>query len=333
MNSSDMVSDLKVRFYFRNGCVLVLLVFLLIGCGQMKAGMKDMNTYLNDLSFTPRSETVTAESLNLRTSPSVKSKIITQLKKEEQVTISGQDGRWVKVKTKSGQRGWVYSAYLTGFDPPVSNKTVQTTKNISQQQSDKDPIKAQEKKITDIQAGTKTVTSKDPDIPQVTQAYAHPHNQYRLEHPTTWQLEEDYSSDPNIVKLTAPSTKAEFWIISTSTQSVETYDKFYLSLVRPLAKQFGDAVEIEPLGQQDKTGQQKWYYGRAIVNQPSKTLYKYSLVHFNDTFWSLVMVVKDGILPQNIDSLNAIHDSFSPIQMQTPFQFGRSFKKLNNVKP
>lgn len=101
MNNRDMVSGLKVRFYFRNGCALVLAALLLIGCGQMKAGIKEMNTYFNDLRFTPRSETVTAERLNLRASPSANSKIIAQLRKEEQVIIDDQNGNWVKVKLNS----------------------------------------------------------------------------------------------------------------------------------------------------------------------------------------------------------------------------------------
>ena len=65
MNYRNIVSNLEARFCSMNDCILALAILLLIGCGQMKAGIEDMNTYLTNMNFTPRSETVTAERLNL----------------------------------------------------------------------------------------------------------------------------------------------------------------------------------------------------------------------------------------------------------------------------
>jgi len=115
------------------------LVFTLIcvtaaGCAQIQTGIEEISTRLKTPSSTARSETVTAGRLNLRKEPSTNSQVYTQLKKGDRVTIRSEEGQWVKVTTKSGRRGWVHSAYLTGFGAVSAGDTTLA-------QSDKDKQK------------------------------------------------------------------------------------------------------------------------------------------------------------------------------------------------
>lgn len=319
--------DSKVMSHIMFIWVVVFGMITLNGCAQMQSSIADMNKKLATMSFMPRSETVAAAALNLREEPSTKSEILAQLKKGERVTIQDQEGKWVKVMTKGGRIGWVYGTYLTGFDAGAGKSTQppQPPQHTHQAESKTPPESQQNvtaahpdgkqtgqpeaKHRTSPQGKDSSAAEKTADAQTAIRTYVHPKGRYRLEYPSTWRVEEDYRNDPHMVTFCAPAGKAEFWVVSTPTKMVEDMDNFYLDMVRPLAVQFGEAVEVAPLEYGEKKNLE-WWHGRARVNQKDKVLYKYSLTYFDDTFWSLVMVVRDGIRPQEIDSLNTIHGSY-----------------------
>ncbi len=304
--------------------VVVFGMIALNGCTQMQSSIADMNKKLATISFIPHTETVTATALNLREGPSNQSEILGQLKKGDRVTIQGQEGKWVNVMTKGGRIGWVYGTYLTGFDAGT-DKSTQASRHTPQPESKTRPDSQQNVNATQLggrrtgQPGAKQLTSpqgedsfaakKNTDTQTAKGTYVHPKGRYRLEYPRNWRVKEDYRADPHMVTFCAPAGNAEFRVVSTPTQMAEDMNHFYLGMVRPLAAQFGEAVEVAPLERGEKN-QLEWWHGRAMVNQKDKVLYKYSLTYFDDRFWSLVMVVRDGIRPQEIDSLNTIHGSY-----------------------
>lgn len=63
-----------------------------------------------------RMETVTADALNVRRSPSKHGEVLIVLQKGSTVEIAGRDGDWIQILTPRRQYGWVYGAYITGFD-------------------------------------------------------------------------------------------------------------------------------------------------------------------------------------------------------------------------
>lgn len=294
--------------------VFALACVITTGCTQMEAGMEEISTRLKDLGSVPRSETVTADRLNLRKEPTTKSQVLTQLKKGDRVTIHSQEDPWVKVTTEFGSSGWVHSAYLTGFGSASAGHTTLA-------KSDKD---TQEKDLTS-DAPIKPALPPQPVKPpkpvpiephsqpkasQALKVYPHPRGEYQIKYPATWKLREDLEADPEIVALTSQSRKAELWIVSSPVDIVQSLDNFYLDLVRPLAQQFQEAVSIDPLTDGVENGV-AWRYGRAVVNEEPKEIYKYSLTQHKDRFWSIVLVARAGIPEDNIDILNAIRASFA----------------------
>lgn len=200
------------------------------GCSQTESSIADMNKKLATMSFMPRSETVTASALNLREEPSTRSGILAQLKNGERVTIQDQEGKWVKVMTKRGRIGWVYSNYLTGFDAGAG-KSTQLPQHTHQAESKTPPESQQNvnaahldgkhtsqleaKHHTSPQGKDRSAAEKTADTQTAIRTYVHPKGRYRLGYPSTWRVEEDYRSDPHMVTFSAPAGKAEFWVVST----------------------------------------------------------------------------------------------------------------------
>ncbi len=60
---------------------------------------------------------VTASALNVREEPKSNAKVVTQVKRGDQVSVLATDGGWSKVKLASGDIGWVYSLYLSSGKP------------------------------------------------------------------------------------------------------------------------------------------------------------------------------------------------------------------------
>lgn len=65
---------------------------------------------------------VTTSSLNVRTGPSTKYKVITKANKNQSVSVSQSKGSWSKV-TVNKKTGWVSSKYLTS-KKPITSKTM-----------------------------------------------------------------------------------------------------------------------------------------------------------------------------------------------------------------
>lgn len=295
------------------------LVFTLIcvtaaGCAQIQAGIEEISTRLKNPSSTARSETVTAGRLNLRKEPSTNSQIYTQLKKGDRVTIRSEEGQWVKVTTKSGRNGWVHSAYLTGFGSASAGDTTLAQSDKDKQKKDL-PSDHQVKPIPAPQPVNPPKPEPikphpQPEASQALKVYSHPRGEYQIKYTATWKLREDFEADPEIVAFISQSRKAELWVMSSPVDIVQSSDNFYLDLVRPLAQQFQEAVLIDPLTDGEKNGV-AWRYGRAVVNEDPKVMYKYSLTQHKDKFWSIVLVARAGITENNINTLNVIRDSFT----------------------
>lgn len=86
--------------------------------------------YLSDsMVFEQVSQTVyvTSNTLNLREGPSTESALITKLSKNAKLTRIGIGDGWSKVKTSSGQIGYVTSQYLTRNAPYTAPKTTSTS--------------------------------------------------------------------------------------------------------------------------------------------------------------------------------------------------------------
>ena len=67
-------------------------------------------------------ETVTAEALYVRREPSAKAKKVDVLVYGERVDLLMRQGNWIQVNTYRYDGGWVYGAYLTGFDIPIPKR-------------------------------------------------------------------------------------------------------------------------------------------------------------------------------------------------------------------
>mgnify|MGYP001100480908 CR=1 FL=1 len=75
-----------------------------------------------------RTESCTINGLNIRAEPSVKAAVLGSLAKGESVEILEQVGHWILVRTSEQLEGYVYGAYLTGFDIAPSRARGQSGK-------------------------------------------------------------------------------------------------------------------------------------------------------------------------------------------------------------
>ncbi|EIT86291.1 putative N-acetylmuramoyl-L-alanine amidase [Fictibacillus macauensis ZFHKF-1] len=73
---------------------------------------------------------VTASSLNVRSKPDLKSKVIGKAKKNETVLIASEMGKWSKIIVKKGT-GWVYSQYLKKETTPTHKVGYITAKAVN----------------------------------------------------------------------------------------------------------------------------------------------------------------------------------------------------------
>jgi len=107
---------LKVR-----ACLVILAIPLLIsGC----LPKREAQTGEGPPSPPARFESVTINGLNLRAQPSAKANVIDSLARGDTVEVLGRSGNWILVRTSEDEEGYVFGAYLTGFDiaPPHSRQ-------------------------------------------------------------------------------------------------------------------------------------------------------------------------------------------------------------------
>ncbi len=89
---------------------------------------------------------VTATRLNLRMSPSAKSRILSVLERGESLEVLAMEKHWARVRTPRQLEGWVHGRYLTPFDPkaiPGIKKT--PSRDTPEPASDKKKIRKPKK--------------------------------------------------------------------------------------------------------------------------------------------------------------------------------------------
>ncbi|MFW5733457.1 MAG: SH3 domain-containing protein [Oceanidesulfovibrio sp.] len=72
--------------------------------------------------YVSRTSSVTAHRLNVRADPSSKAHIIEVLARGQEVDVLDRQYDWIKVRTPNRHVGWVYGAFLQGFDIPEPSK-------------------------------------------------------------------------------------------------------------------------------------------------------------------------------------------------------------------
>lgn len=66
---------------------------------------------------------VNASVLNVRADPSLNGEIVGHARRGERVTILGESGEWLRVRTGSGEIGWVSSQHVARDDAAVPSRT------------------------------------------------------------------------------------------------------------------------------------------------------------------------------------------------------------------
>lgn len=88
-------------------------------------------TYLSTTKpVTTKTYYVTSDSLNVRSSGSVLTKVIATIKKGASVTYYSQSNNWGKIKTTSGVTGWVSMKYLSTTKPKIETVKEKTDLNV-----------------------------------------------------------------------------------------------------------------------------------------------------------------------------------------------------------
>lgn len=75
--------------------------------------------------------TITASTLNVRSGPSSKYRVVGKLNRGNNVTIVDSSGGWVKVKFSGDKTGWSSSKYVKGSDTSTEVKNNTAVKNSS----------------------------------------------------------------------------------------------------------------------------------------------------------------------------------------------------------
>ncbi len=60
----------------------------------------------------PQMVSVVASVVNIRSGPGMKNKVVTKVKKGDELELLGESGPWLNVKLSNGMEGWVYKALV-----------------------------------------------------------------------------------------------------------------------------------------------------------------------------------------------------------------------------
>jgi hypothetical protein len=88
----------------------MLAVLLAAGCAMRG---NSSSPYITSTS------TVTAHRLNVRAEPSSNAHVIEVLDRGDSVDVLDRRYDWIRIRTPNRHLGWVYGAYLSGYDIPV----------------------------------------------------------------------------------------------------------------------------------------------------------------------------------------------------------------------
>ncbi len=91
----------------------LLLPLLLLAACTIRTGTQPQET---EPEPPPRMESVTVDSLNVRSGPSTGYSVIETIHKDDSVEVLDREGKWINIVTPEGQDGWAHGGYLTGFD-------------------------------------------------------------------------------------------------------------------------------------------------------------------------------------------------------------------------
>ncbi len=82
--------------------------------------------------------TVTAYRLNVRAEPSTNAPIIEVIARGDAVEVLDRQYDWIKARTPDNYLGWVYGAYLSGFDIPKPEKDTPESEEAQPQEADEE---------------------------------------------------------------------------------------------------------------------------------------------------------------------------------------------------
>lgn len=86
------------------------------------------------------SSTVTAYRLNVRAEPSTNAHIIEVIARGDAVEVLDRQYDWIKVRTPNNHLGWVYGAYLSGFDIPKPEKDTPESEEAQPEEAEEDNV-------------------------------------------------------------------------------------------------------------------------------------------------------------------------------------------------
>ena len=116
------------RCLFVLALVLLSLTLALSACRTTgSTGNSSSDPYYSDARYADSTlvcelsgvESVTAHALYVRSGPSSRARKVDALVEGERVDLLRREGNWIQVNTHRYEGGWVYGAYLTGFDIPI----------------------------------------------------------------------------------------------------------------------------------------------------------------------------------------------------------------------
>jgi len=116
---------------------LFLSVLVLVSCSNLQSGVTSFSEKVKESFHAGKIETVTASHLNLRKEPSDQSRVLSVLRKGDELEVLHLSGKWAKVKASDEREGWIYVRYITGFEELFAEKphTAETQKSTSKSET------------------------------------------------------------------------------------------------------------------------------------------------------------------------------------------------------
>lgn len=91
------------------------LLFLCVGLAALVLGCSVRTSTHRTTNPPARYESVTVDSLNVRSGPGTRHGVIEVVHYGASLEILSRDGNWINVRTPYNSYGWVYGAYITGY--------------------------------------------------------------------------------------------------------------------------------------------------------------------------------------------------------------------------
>ena len=121
----------------------VLSFLFLVSCSNLQSGVTSFSEKVKETFHLKKKTTVTASYLNLRKAPSPRSRVLSVLRKGDELEVDRLSGKWAKVKTSDDREGWVYARYITGFEELFTEKQHTTEPQKSTSKPENQKVKSQ----------------------------------------------------------------------------------------------------------------------------------------------------------------------------------------------